>query len=46
MMPFPVVTVTFTTNYDSWSGWFCSKQCAKEYLEQEIIADEQEAQTK
>jgi hypothetical protein len=45
-LPFPTVTVSFSTCYDHWTGWFCSKKCANEYLEQEIIADEEEAAEK
>jgi hypothetical protein len=45
-LPFPVVTISFSTEYDHWTGWFCNKPCGKEYLEQEIIADQQEAQQK
>jgi hypothetical protein len=45
-LPFPVVTISFSTNWDHWTGWFCSKACANEYLEQEIIDDQREAQAK
>jgi len=42
-LQFPVVTVSFATEYDHWTGWFCSKPCANEYLTQEIAEDQQEA---
>ena len=45
-LPYPVVTVSFSSDCDHWTGWFCSKACANEYLEQEIIDDQQEAQQK
>lgn len=45
-LPYPAVTVSFSTEYDHWTGWFCGKPCANEYLEQEIIDDAREAQQK
>ena len=45
-LPFPVVTISFSTNWDHWTGWFCSKPCAWEYLGQDIADDAREAQAK
>ena len=46
MLEYPVVTVILNSQYSQETTWFCSKPHALEYLEQEIIADEQEREPK
>jgi hypothetical protein len=42
----PWIKLVEISDADTWEGNFCSRECAKEQLERDKIADEQEAQQK